>query len=72
MGMHTSDLDEGKDAHYCEILRRVWLGVIIQDNTLSMALGRPRLILPPHIRALHEQKRLPSLTDDVVYFYQFA
>jgi len=72
MGMHTSDLDEGKDSHYCEILRRVWLGVIIQDNTLSMALGRPRLILPPHIRALHEQKRLPSLTDDVVYFYQFA
>ena len=72
MGMHTPDLYEGKDAHYCEILRRVWLGVIIQDNTLSMALGRPRLILPPHIPALHEQKRLPSLTDDAVYFYQFA
>lgn len=72
MGMHTSDLYEGKDAHYCEILKRVWLGVIIQDSTLSMVLGRPRLIPPPHTRALHEQKSLSSLTDSVVYFYQLA
>ncbi|KAL1801137.1 hypothetical protein ACET3X_001479 [Alternaria dauci] len=72
MGLHALTLYDGKDPGHCEILQRVWLGVIIQDSALSMALGRPRLIFPPHARIPHRQMSLLGHTNSAIYFYQLA
>ena len=72
MGLHASSLYDVGVSHRCEILKRVWLGVIIQDIALSMAFGRPRLILPAHARILHEQKSFSNLTDSVIFFDQLV
>ncbi|KAG9188845.1 benzoate 4-monooxygenase [Alternaria panax] len=72
MGLHAPTLYDEKDVRNCEILRRVWLGVIIQDSAFSMALGRPRLISPLYTRMPHNQVSLLNLNDNVVYFYQLG
>jgi hypothetical protein len=50
LGLHSSTLHNESDAGKRSLLLRVWYGVVNQDRSLSIALGRPCLISSDHVR----------------------
>ncbi|KAH5520694.1 hypothetical protein HBI37_172020 [Parastagonospora nodorum] len=50
LGLHSSTLHNESDARKRALLLRVWCGVVNQDRSLSIALGRPCLISSDHVR----------------------